>query len=41
VTAATRPVAPTANGERPPFGGPITEARRLVAIEQRLHHVIQ
>jgi hypothetical protein len=40
VTAA-QPAAPTANGERPPGGAPINEARRLVTIEQRLLHAIQ
>ncbi len=38
MTAAS-PVAPSpaANGERPSGSGPITEAKRLMAIEQRLH----
>jgi Protein of unknown function (DUF2637) len=42
MTAAS-PVAPSpaANGERPSGSGPITEAKRLMAIEQRLLRAIQ
>jgi hypothetical protein len=39
--AAARPATPVANGEGPSDGGPITEAKRLVAIEQRLLRAIQ
>lgn len=39
--AAARPDAPAANGECPAASAPVTEARRLVAIERRLLHAIQ
>jgi hypothetical protein len=41
VTETARPAAPAPNGERPSASEPIAEAKRLVAIEQRLLHVIQ
>jgi hypothetical protein len=44
VTAATgwrRIAAPDANGDRLSDSGPIIEAKRLIAIEQRLLHSIQ
>ena len=38
-----RPAAPSpaANGEGPSGSGPMAEAKRLVAVEQRLLHAIQ
>lgn len=42
MTAATRPViTASSNGDGPCASGPITEAKRLMVIEQRLVHAIQ
>jgi len=39
--AGPRTAASAANGEGPSGSGPIAEAKRLMAIEQRLLHTIQ
>lgn len=39
--AAARPASTVCNGDDPSGGGPIAEAKRLAAIEQRLLHAIQ
>ena len=41
MTVAVRPAATVCNGDRPSGSAPMTEAKRLVAIEQRLLHAIQ